>query len=123
MTWFLAEVVEFALIAWLGILALFVALSILRGDIPLAGLLSSRSGGADPERVQSLLIVGFVLVAYLVEFADLPSDATALPDVPEALLALLAGSNGLYLSGKIARTGALTPTPPAARNRRREGNE
>ncbi len=94
--------------AWLALLALVIAIRILRGDIPLDGLLSSGSGGVDPERVQSLLVFGFVLVAYVSEFAGLPSGAKALPEVPNSLLALLAGSNGVYLSGKIARTGAFT---------------
>ena len=114
MTRLLAEIVEFALIGWLGLLALVIAVRILRGDIPLAGLLSSGSGGrADPERIQSLLILGFVVVGYLTQFARLPADAHALPPVPESLLVLLAGSNGVYLSGKIARIASSPPPTPA----------
>jgi hypothetical protein len=42
MTGLLAKAVEVALIGWLALLALVVALRILRGDIPLNGLLSTR---------------------------------------------------------------------------------
>ncbi len=104
MTGLLARVVEYALAGWLGLLALVIAIRILRGDIPLNGLLSTTdAGGINPERIQSLLVVGFVFGAYLMEFFGAGSSTRSLPDVPESLLVLLAGSNGLYLSGKIAR--------------------
>jgi hypothetical protein len=108
-----AEIAAFALIAWLGLLARVIALRMLRGDMPLTGLLSSSAeGGIDPERVQSVLVVGFAVLLYLTEFVRLPAGAAMLPEVPQSLLVLLAGSNGVYLSGKIARTGAFRTTPP-----------
>ncbi len=104
MTGLLAKAVEFALITWLVLLALVIALGILRGDIPLNGLLSTGGSGIDPERVQSLAVVAIVFGGYLMEVVGAPSGARTLPEVPESLLLLLAGSNGLYLSGKVART-------------------
>jgi hypothetical protein len=99
----LADIVKFALIGWLGLLALVIAMRILRGDIPLAGLLSTTGAGIDPERVQALLVIGFVFAGYLTAFAT-STDPRSLRDVPESLLIVLAGSNGIYLSGKLART-------------------
>jgi hypothetical protein len=94
----------------LGLLALVIAIRILRGDIPLAGLLSTTGSGVDPERVQTLLVIGFVFAGYLTQFAA-STDPKALPEVPESLLVLLAGSNGIYLSGKVARTVNRPPAP------------
>jgi hypothetical protein len=99
----LADIVKFALIGWLGLLALVIAIRILRGDIPLAGLLSTTGSGIDPERVQALLVIGFVFAGYLTEFAA-STELKSLPEVPESLLIVFAGSNGIYLSGKVART-------------------
>lgn len=103
MTQLLAEIVKFALIGWLGVLALVLAVRILRGDIPLTGMLSTSGRRIDPERVQSLLVIGFVFAAYITQFAA-STELRALPEVPDSLLVLLAGSNGIYLSGKVART-------------------
>jgi hypothetical protein len=101
--WLLARVTEFALIGWLGLLALVVAIRILRGDIPLTGLLANTGTGVDPERIQSLLVIVFVFAGYLMEFASGSNGARALPEVPSSLFIVLAGSNGVYLSGKLTR--------------------
>ena len=99
----LAQLCGYALLTWLIVLGLVIALGMLRGDIPLQGLLTTTGGQIDPERVQSLLVSLFVLGTFIVQVVRSPSHGS-LPEIPESLVVLFAGSNGLYLSGKIART-------------------
>lgn len=96
------------LLIWLALLFAIVIGRILKGDLNTAGLL--RHGRSDPnvapERV--LLTAGFPAVILSYVFLGLHVDVhtlhPALPDVPDSLLMLLTGSNGLYLAGKIARS-------------------
>jgi hypothetical protein len=100
---------EAGLLAWMGLLVLLVGLRLLRRDIPTTGLLTSNVENEDiaPERVAALAIFPAVLVYYVIH--ALNSDLTVvnnrpvMPDIPENVLALLTGGNGLYLAGKIAR--------------------
>jgi hypothetical protein len=99
------------LIAWLGAFALLVAMRILRGDIDTTGMLVTdpkRTGNVDPERVIAMGVVPAVLAFYAIHTLNtgvvtLPTGASSMPDLPEGLVSLLTGSNGLYLAGKIAR--------------------
>jgi hypothetical protein len=99
------------LLAWLGLLLLLVTVRMLRGDIQTAGMLSHRidenGGKVAPERVVAMIAFPFVLGIYALDalHTNVTSGAgpPSLPDVPEYLLSLLTGSNGLYLAGKIAR--------------------
>lgn len=99
-------------VVWLGLLAALVIARILRGDIRATGLLTHRldvdGGGVAPERVVLMATFPFVVGVYVLNalHADI-SGATgrpSLPDVPQYLLSLLTGGNGLYLAGKIARS-------------------
>jgi len=83
-------------------MALVIAFRILRGDIALYGMLSQGGQRFDPERVQSLAVFIFVIGAFLVEAVAAPKKGS-LPSIPESLLVLLGGSNGVYLAGKFAR--------------------
>jgi hypothetical protein len=99
------------LIAWLGAFALLVAMRILRGDIDAGGMLVTdpqRTGNVDPERVIVMGVGPAVLAFYVIQTLNtgavpLPSGGYSMPDLPESLVALLTGSNGLFLAGKIAR--------------------
>jgi hypothetical protein len=99
------------LLTWMALLIALIGVRVLRGEIPVTGLLATSSEGAGteitPERV--VAIVAFPLVLLLYAMPALHADLSpivgrpAMPDVPEYLLTLLTGGNGLYLAGKIAR--------------------
>ena len=101
----------FGLIAWLGALALLVAVRVLRGDIASSGMLTSEqnNGSVEPERVVAMALVPAVLAFYAIHALNTGIVKTptglSMPDLPESLVALLTGGNGLYLAGKIARRG------------------
>jgi len=111
-----AQIFGYCLLAWLFALAAIIALRMLSGKIPVQGLLTTAGGAADPERVQTLFVTAFVIGALII---DLPGsvERRSLPEIPQSLLLLLAGSNSLYLGGKIARipTGAALFTSRGAR--------
>jgi len=100
-----------ALLTWLGLLAMLVTLRILRGEIPATGLLTHQLNAdgekVAPERVVAMTTVPAVLGLCISD--TLQTDVSggagmpSLPDVPEYLLTVLTGGNGLYLPGKIAR--------------------
>lgn len=105
------DVFTFGFIGWFAILTGVITLRLLQGTISLGGLLTSRLGEPiDAERVQSLAVFAFVISAYGLEGLDMlttlaaqPAGPASMPDIPDALLVLLAGSNSLYLGGKITR--------------------
>jgi hypothetical protein len=103
------KLLEAGLLAWMGLLGLLVGMRVLRRDIPATGLLTSNVETQDiaPERVTALAIFPAVLVYYVIHTlnSDLPvvNNHPVMPDIPENVLALLTGGNGLYLAGKIAR--------------------
>lgn len=109
----LAEALGYCLLAWLAVLAAILAFRMLTGEIPLEGILTTKGEDIDPERLQSILVTCFVLMFFIIEVPGALA-RRSLPDIPQALLVLLGGSNGLYLGGKIARTQGAAPT----RNRR-----
>ncbi len=102
---FITHTLAAGLLAWLVLLALIIITRVLNGELKSDGLLA-RSRGADvaPERALSMMVFPVVIAsyAYLALHADVSEKAT-LPDVPDQLLMLLIGSNGIYLAGKIAR--------------------
>jgi hypothetical protein len=112
-----AQIFGYCLLAWLFALAAIIALRMLSGKIPVQGILTTAGGDADPERVQSLLVTAFVIGALI---TDLPGsvERRSLPEIPQSLLLLLAGSNSLYLGGKIARTQVATSQRKQNRSRR-----
>ena len=108
-----AKILEYGLLAWFGALALLLALRMVRRNITISGMLMSESGGGtmDPERL--LQMVAFPVVIFYLLQQGLQVDVSAalaqgtrpsLPDIPDNLITLLAGTNSLYLAGKIART-------------------
>jgi len=103
------KLLTFGLIAWLAALALLVLLRVLRGDIASSGMLVTNPGrdGVDPERVLAMAVVPAVLAFYTIHALNTGIVTTptglSMPDLPEGLVSLLTGGNGLYLAGKIAR--------------------
>jgi hypothetical protein len=97
------------MLGWFGLLAMLIAVRILRRDIEVAGFLThERDGPVAPERALMMAVFPVVLAYYVYTAisADLPLNASgrpSLPPVPDYLLSLLTGSNSLYLAGKIAR--------------------
>lgn len=111
----------FCLIAWFGAMFILVLVRVLLDRRASGGMLvgnrrsnsSNRTSGVkrvDPERVMATAIVPAVLAAYAIHalstgIVTTPTGAVSMPDLPENLLTLLTGGNGLYLAGKIARRG------------------
>jgi hypothetical protein len=96
------------LLAWFGLLALLLAIRILRGDIPGTGLLLHHRDDENvaPERVLAMAVFPFVMISYIYSALQVNLAAPGmlqLPELPASLLNLVIGSNGLYLAGKIAR--------------------
>ena len=103
-----ARILEYGFLAWFGLLALLIAIRILRRDIEVTGFLTQRANGEAIAPERALLMAVFpIVLAYYVYTAISGDYANAmpprLPDVPDYLLSLLTGTNSLYLAGKIAR--------------------
>lgn len=107
----IAKLLAAGLLVWFALLLGLVLLAALRGDIETAGFLSHSANTsdepADPERVLAMavfpVVVGYyVLLALNADVAG--TNPARMPDIPEFFVALLTGSNGLYLAGKIARS-------------------
>ncbi len=106
-----AKILEYGLLVWFGLLALLIAVRILRRDINVSGLLTQARGDQSvlPERALHMAVFPAVVAFYAYTALQVDVNAVAegvrpsLPDVPDYLLSLLTGSNSLYLAGKIAR--------------------
>src|ERR1700760_4980767 len=103
----IGKCLAFALIAWFGALLLLVIIRVLSDKAPTTGLLVTNPGsrgGVDPERVIAAAIVPSVLAFYTIHALHTGAIPTAtglsMPDLPEGLVSLLTGGNGLYLAGK-----------------------
>jgi hypothetical protein len=100
-------VLQTGLLIWFGLLSLLIATRVLRGDIKAIGVLehSARSEAVAPERVVSMAVFPIIIVGYAVVglHADVSGPNPSLPEIPNEIVNLLIGSNGLYLAGKIAR--------------------
>lgn len=97
--------ISIAIASWLVALGAIVFMRLLNGSIRMEGLLRARSGGAiSPERVQLFIASLMGAAAYAADALSKPPavDGT-LRDVPDMLLTLIAGSQFLYLGGKIMR--------------------
>jgi hypothetical protein len=104
----IAKVFAAGLLAWMILLVLLIAVRVLRGDIYAKGMLVPREGDPDvaPERVLAMAVFPVVIITYAYTALNMDLEAAGtlrLPDVPETLLTLLSGGNGIYLAGKIAR--------------------
>jgi hypothetical protein len=107
----IASIIRYAILPWLFLLFAVVLLKMLRGDINTAGLLRTRPGGRiDPERVATMAATLFAIGAYALTVLhtgatfDPETQRFYMPDVPESILVIFGGANGVYLSGKLLRT-------------------
>lgn len=110
MTSLTADLIRIVLIVWLAGLVLVIAAQIMRAKLPVGGLFASRVGGPpDPERVAmlaiTLLVMGGYAMQVLTEGAQCraPGVDCVMPDAPDILLIVLAGTNTGYLAGKLTR--------------------
>ena len=92
---------------WFVAIAAVIAYRCLNGGIGLTGILAhDGEAQADhrpaPDRIQMLVMFIFALVAYA-RLALTTAASHCMPPVPPELVALLAGSHGIYLSGKLTR--------------------
>ena len=110
----LAYLAEKGLLFWLAAMALVVGWRCINGSINVAGMLADNSKAqADqrpaPDRVQLLVSFIFAVVAYarLALASTQGHDAalpTQLPEAPNELVMLFAGSHSIYLIGKYRRS-------------------
>src|SRR5262249_49176127 len=106
----LAALIERALLYWLAAMAAVVAWRCAAGRINLSGMLahSEADPRPKPERVQLLVGFAFATLAYA-RFAPTATHRPhalpppQLPEVPNELLLLFAGSHSIYLAGKFGR--------------------
>jgi len=96
-----------ALVGWLIVLAALVAWRVLVVEDHLAGMLGTRAGdGVQLDRLQMLLAMLGGAVAYVTTCADgwqHALEVRQLPEVPDSLLTIVAGSQAIYLGGKLSR--------------------
>lgn len=94
---------EFAGLALMLAFLAIILWRIVSGEISLDGLLDSKAAGAapsySPERAQLLVFTLFVAGKYLLAVFQNPN-RNSLPDLPPEVVAVLAGSQAIYLGGK-----------------------
>jgi len=99
----LGTLTRWGALGFLSALSVVVFFKLLRGTIPLAGLLTGdRRDGSDYfslGRTQLLVITTIVAVNYVRQVAA-SALLTSLPDVPISTLEVLGGSQVFYLVGK-----------------------
>jgi hypothetical protein len=113
-----AQVLKVGLCAWLALLMAIVIGRVLRGDISSRGLLANDASRAGSEttatRAIAMLVFPLVILFLIVPALNFDPAAVAdgarpmFPDIPDNLVMLLTGGNGLYLAGKLSafRNGA-----------------
>lgn len=99
-------VISFArweMIILLGGLMLTVVYKLFTGGIDTAGLLTVKGGPDDQSfssgRAQMLIATIFAGMYYLIQVIDNPT-VNSLPELPPTLVAILGGSQAIYLGGK-----------------------
>ena len=96
----LSSFVRFEIWALLIGLMLVIGYQILTGRIRIRSMLVDKeTHGFSPGRVQLLFLTSVGALYYLAKVADNPA---GLPEIPQALLAILGGSSSVYLAGKAA---------------------
>jgi len=96
-----ASILEICLIGWLGAFAALIAYKFLTGQISTGGLLADQPGnGLQADRLQ--MLVG--TIAGAAAYVGLAAKAGGFPEVPDWMLMLLGGSQGIYLYGKKLRS-------------------
>ena len=92
-----ALALQWGLIVWLAIFAAMLAFRFLARRIVTTGLLSDRRDEQGrPDRLQMLVIT----LAAAATYCALAVEAKAFPEVPDWGLALVGGSQSVYLFGK-----------------------
>jgi len=93
---------EMMLLTFLGGLAAILAFKMLNGRINTRGLLKCKQeGGVSPVRVQLLLFTGVAAGSYLALVAEaVATGKPMLPEVPPEILAIIGGSQVVYLGRK-----------------------
>jgi preprotein translocase subunit SecY len=99
---------EVGLLIWFALFAAVVLSRMMRGDIPMHGLLQHSKGRDEPvapERMLSMSVFPLVVISYVITAMHTDASVShSLPELSNNLLMLLTGGNGLYLAGKIARS-------------------
>jgi hypothetical protein len=106
-----SKILAAGLLIWLALLAMLIAVRMLRGDIDAMGMLSHKRehDSVAPERVVHMAVFPIVVFYYIHAALALDVSAVAegtrpsLPDIPSNLLMLLTGTNSFYLLGKLSR--------------------
>ena len=103
----LMRLAEIGLGLWLITLIAIVLWRLLISADALSGLLKTKpNDGQLPERMQNLAIVMVVVAYYVAMTGKLVGSGEAphrMPELPDALLALVGGSQAIFLAGKTAR--------------------
>jgi hypothetical protein len=99
----LREAAAYFVLFFVAAMACAIAIKLLTGGINMQGLLYGRTARGklyfSPERVQLLLFTLWTAISYLAD-AGQNRRSGKLPEIPEATLAMLAGSHMIYLGGK-----------------------
>jgi hypothetical protein len=100
----LAPLLSNGLLIWLAALAAITLCKVTMDPERLRGLLCSRPGEDDwkADRLQLLIVVGLSAGGFLLDLRRSLEDGL-MPEVPEPLLFVLAGSQAVYLSGNVTR--------------------
>ncbi len=97
------EVAAYLVLSYIAVLAAVIAIKLLMRTINTQGLLYGRTAQGklyfSSGRVQLLLFTLWTALSYLMDSIQ-TRQSGKLPDIPDMTLALLAGSNMIYLGGK-----------------------
>ena len=106
-----AYVLKAGLIIWLALLMAIVLGRVLRGTISLRGILSedAAKAGDETSAPRAIAMLVFPLVIMILVLSALNFDPTdiasgmrpSFPEIPDNLVILLIGGNGVYLAGKL----------------------
>ncbi len=101
--------------AWLAGLALVLivkGLGFLRGlrDMVASDLNAAANGRVSPDRVQMAAVSAFAAIVFVVRaYHAVCGPDHRMPEIPDGLLTLVAGSHAIYLSGRVGRAHTIPP--------------
>jgi hypothetical protein len=108
----IAQVLKAGLLVWLVLLMAIVVGRMLRGDMSTRGLLAhdpERAGTETaPSRAIAMLVFPLVILFLILKALEfdpstiVPGVRPMFPDIPDNLVLLLTGGNGVYLAGKMS---------------------
>ncbi|WP_299410547.1 hypothetical protein [uncultured Roseobacter sp.] len=109
----LINLLEIALLVWLGALSVVVTSKLVNGDIATVGIFHSQgTEGIDPERVGLFMVTLGIAFYYVIHTLRVPlcdvnidDCSLMMPDLPEEALYVFGGGQGAYLGGKVIRIG------------------